>query len=86
MRLLISMLALTLTSCGQSVVTEATQASIEGRVIDNDIMRVTYPNSFKSGSPPYLERDFEAGADFICDEMQIELGYDICSSAEINWR
>jgi len=45
-----------------------------------------YPNSFSPADPPDLERDFEAGADFICDEIKQKRGKDLCSEADINWR
>jgi hypothetical protein len=57
-----------------------------GRVISNELMSEMYPKSFSPGSPEYLERDFEAGADFICDEIKIKYQRDICSESEINWR
>jgi len=34
----------------------------------------------------YLERDFEAGANFICDEIMIKRGRDICAESDINFR
>jgi len=55
-------------------------------VISNESMQEMYPDTFHSGHPPYLERDFEAGADFICDEVKNEIGRDLCSEPSINWR
>lgn len=55
-------------------------------VISNELMQEMYPDTFRSGDPPYLERDFEAGADFICDEVKTETGRDLCSEPNINWR
>lgn len=55
-------------------------------VISNELMQEMYPNTFRDGDPPYLERDFEAGADFICDEVKNEIGRDLCSEPGINWR
>lgn len=55
-------------------------------VISNELMQEMYPDTFRSGDPPYLERDFEAGADFICDEVKNEIGRDLCSEPSINWR
>lgn len=78
-------LALT-TACNSSLIEEAKQAENDGRVIDNEIMSEMYPQSFRPGSPKYLERDFEAGADFICDEIKIKYQRDICSESEMNWR
>ncbi|WP_417592063.1 hypothetical protein [Parasphingorhabdus sp.] len=69
-----------------SLVAEAGRAEIDGRVISNELMAEMYPRSFRPGSPKYLERDFEAGADFICDEIKIEFQRDICSEPEVNWR
>lgn len=72
--------------CGQGVVKEARKAEQEGRIINNEMMASTYPSSFRPGDPPYLERDFEAGADFICDEIKLKRGRDICAENDINWR
>lgn len=72
--------------CKSSVVGEAVRADSEGRVISNELMADMYPNSFRSGSPPYLERDFEAGANFICDQIKIEYRRDICSEPKLHWR
>jgi len=78
-------LALT-TACNTSLIEEAKQAEIDGRVISNELMSELYPQSFRPGSPKYLERDFEAGADFICDEIKAKYQRDICSEEKINWR
>ena len=79
-----------LSGCSQekdkSVVIEAFAAEREGRIINNQMMSSMYPNSFIPADPPYLERDFEAGADFICDEFKQKRGKDLCSEADINWR
>jgi hypothetical protein len=81
------MASLLLTSgCSSPVVTEAKRAEKDGRVISNDLMAQSYPNTFKSGSPSYLERDFEAGADLICDQILYEYKRDICSESKIHWR
>lgn len=66
-------LALFVTACGDEV-------------ISNDVMTTMYPEAFRPGDPPYLERDYEAGADFICDEIEAEYDRDICAEPEINWR
>ncbi len=63
---------------------EARKAERDGRVIDNSVMGQLYHKSYRSGDPVYLERDFEAGADFICDEIKLKERRDICS--EIGWR
>jgi hypothetical protein len=68
------------------VVGEATKALIDGRIISNKMMELLYPSSFHPGNPPYLERDFEAGANLICDEIKLKHGRDFCSEKEINWR
>jgi hypothetical protein len=78
-------LALT-TACNSSLIEEAKHAEKNGRVISNEMMQQMYPKSFSPGSPEYLERDFEAGADFICDEIKIKYQRDICSESEMNWR
>ncbi|MFN3607693.1 MAG: hypothetical protein ACK4Y9_01390 [Hyphomonas sp.] len=65
---------------------EAKNAEQDGRTISNDFMQRYYPRSFRTGSPAYLERDFEAGADFICDEIMHNYGADICAEKEIGWR
>jgi hypothetical protein len=61
-------------------------AACNGEVISNEMMLRMYPQSFRPGDPPYLERDFEAGADFICDEIKLKHKRDLCSEPEINWR
>ena len=73
------------TSCSDLAV-EAIDAEREGRVVNNEIMHEMYPESYKSGEPQYLERDFEAGADFICDEIRFKYGEDLCSSEIMGWR
>lgn len=75
-----------LCGCGQGVLTEAATAQNEGRIINNEMMAATYPGTFRPGKPPYLERDFEAGADFICDEIKLKRGKDICADTDIKWR
>src|SRR3546814_18856717 len=52
-------LALVVSSCGE-----------RDEVISNELMAEMYPETFRPGDPPYSERDFEAGADFICDEIK----------------
>jgi hypothetical protein len=78
-------LALT-TACKSSLIDEAERAEDDGRVISNEMMQQMYPETFRTGTPKYLERDFEAGADFICDEIKIKYQRDICSEPEMNWR
>ena len=73
-------------SCTSPLVDEAKKAERDGRVINNEVMLAMYPASFKSGKPQYLERDFEAGADFICTEIEAKYNRDICSDPKINWR
>ena len=73
-------------ACDSSLVREAKRAERDGEVIDNEIMREMYPGTFRGADPQYLERDFEAGADFICDEVKQELGRDLCSEHSVNWR
>lgn len=75
-----------LSACDSSLVSEAKRAERDDRVISNEMMSSSYPRSFRPGSPPYLERDFEAGADFICDQIRVEYQRDICSEPEMNWR
>lgn len=58
----------------------------DGAVVNNEAMVAMYPSTFRPGSPAYLERDFEAGADFICDEIKVKYQRDICSEPDINWR
>jgi hypothetical protein len=78
-------LALT-TACDSSIIREAKQAVRDERIINNEVMSGMHPQSFRPGHPQYLERDFEAGADFICDEIKIKYKRDICSEPQINWR
>ena len=74
-------------ACGDSsLVQEAREAENDGRIINNEVMSAMYPASYRAGQPQYLERDFEAGADFICDEIKSTYERDICSEDEINWR
>ncbi len=65
---------------------EAKQGEKDGRVINNDLMTATYPSTFRPGNPAYLERDFEAGADFICDEINLKYKRDLCAEDRIEWR
>ena len=73
-------------ACDSAVVDEAQRAEDEGAVVSNEAMKAMYPASFRPGSPVYLERDFEAGADFICDEIKAKYDRDICSEPDIHWR
>jgi|JI6StandDraft_1071083.scaffolds.fasta_scaffold02959_16 hypothetical protein len=76
-------------ACGasdSSLIREAKEAEKEERIIDNELMHENYPKSFRKGNPQYLERDFEAGVDFMCDEFRVQYGRDICAEPEINWR
>jgi hypothetical protein len=53
-------------ACGDfALVRDAKAAEADGRTIHGKVIGATYPQSFTSGGLPYLERDFEAGADFI---------------------
>lgn len=79
-------LLLLVSGCDSSLVTEAREAEDDGRVIDNTLMQSMYPKSYRSGSPKYLERDFEAGANFICDQIRAEYDRDICTEPKMNWR
>lgn len=67
------------------LVSEARSAERDRRVINNDMMEIFYPRSFRAGQPQYLERDFEAGADFICDEILNKYQQDMCSRDGIGW-
>jgi hypothetical protein len=64
----------------------AIKAVIHEHIISNEAMSAFYPSSFRPGSPPYFERDFEAGANFICDEIKIKHGRDLCAEIDIKWR
>ena len=68
------------------MVEAAKEAEQQGAIIDNDMMSQMYPETFEPGRPEYLERDFEAGADFICDEVSRKYGRDVCADPDINWR
>jgi len=74
------------TACDSKLIREAKEAEDEGAVIDNDMMAAMHPQTFRRGSPAYLERDFEAGADFICAEIKAKHRRDLCSEPEINWK
>ena len=85
--LLLGAVLVTLPSCQKTELQqEARQAEKEGRVINNEMMTGTYPSTFRPGSPAYLERDFEAGADFICDEIKLKYNRDLCADEKIGWR
>jgi len=84
-RLLIPSLLL-LSGCSSPIVAEAKKAEKDGRVISNDLMQQWYPNTYKPGTPSYLERDFEAGANLVCDQILYEYKRDICSESKIHWR
>lgn len=73
-------------ACDSAIVDEAQRAEDDGAVISNEAMASMYPETFRPGSPAYLERDFEAGADFICAEIRAKHGRNLCSGPEINWR
>lgn len=73
-------------ACDSAIVDEAQRAEDEGAVVNNQAMEAMYPQTFRPGSPAYLERDFEAGADFICDEIKAKHKRDICSEPDIHWR
>ena len=84
----ISLLTFT-TACGvseSSIIREAKEAERDGRIIDNELMYEMYPKSFRKGNPKYLERDFEAGVNFMCDEFRVQYKRDICAESEIHWR
>src|SRR3546814_10112145 len=66
------------------VVNKAKDAVNRDEIIDNQIMSEMYPQSFRPGTPQYIERDFEAGANFICDEIKAKQKRDICAESEIN--
>ncbi|KMS54443.1 hypothetical protein V474_21420 [Novosphingobium barchaimii LL02] len=83
--LCIPLLGLT-SACDSAVISKAKRAENDGNIIDNDMMTQMYPRSYRPGSPPYLERDYEAGADFICAEIKLKYRRDICSEPEINWK
>lgn len=68
------------------LVKAAISAEKDGRTINNQIMETFYPRSFRAGYPQYLERDFEAGAEFVCDEIQIKYQVDMCSKDGIGWK
>jgi hypothetical protein len=69
-----------------SLVREARSAERDGRTINNEIMQSVYPEAYREGNPEYLERDFEAGADLICDQIRLQHRRDICAEQSIRWR
>lgn len=80
---------LILPSCGitdSPLVKEARSAERDGRVISNELMAEMYPEDFVYGQPEYLERDFEAGADFICDKLERKYERDVCADPDVQWR
>ncbi len=84
--LTLACLAISFSGCDAEVIQEASKAVWDGRVISNEMMTALYPSSFHAGSPPYLERDFEAGANLICDEIKLKYRHDFCAEKDINWR
>jgi len=74
------------TTCDSQIVDEARKAEKGGAIVNNEAMTAMYPHSFRPGSPAYIERDFEAGANFICDEIAQKYERDFCAEPEINWR
>jgi hypothetical protein len=79
-------LLLIASGCESPVVNKAEDAVKKGEIIDNQIMSEMYPQSFRPGTPQFIERDFEAGANFICDEIEAKQKRDICAESDINWR
>lgn len=75
-----------ISACDSPLIQEAQKAEDEGRVISNELMFGMYPQTFRPAQPQYLERDFEAGADFICDEVEAAYERDICAEPDIDWR
>ncbi len=57
-----------------TAISSMTTACDDGSKIDNEIMQLMYPESFRPGNPEYLERDLEAGADFICMRSKYIMG------------
>lgn len=85
--LLLGAVLVTVPACQNTEIQqEARQAEKDGRVINNGMMLGTYPSTFRPGTPAYLERDFEAGADFICDEIKLKYKRDLCADEKIGWR
>ena len=72
--------------CDSAIISEAERAEQAGDIVNNEAMTAMYPNTFRPGSPAYIERDFEAGADSICDEIKVKQHRDICAEPDINWR
>src|SRR3546814_20878000 len=70
-------LLLIASGCESPVVNKAKDAVNRDEIIDNQIMSEMYPQSFRPGTPQYIERDFEAGANFICDETKAKKNRDI---------
>lgn len=80
-----ALLAGPVVACSE-VAIEAQKTKDDGRVVSNEAMVSMYPETYKPGEPQYLERDFEAGADFICDEIELKRGEDVCAADDIGWR
>lgn len=74
------------TACDSQLIREAKEAEDKGATIDNDVMAAMFPQAFRRGDPAYLERDFEAGADFICAQIKTKHKRDLCSEPEIDWK
>lgn len=69
-----------------AIIEEAERAERNGNIISDRLMSEMYPHSYRNSGPQYLERDFEAGADLICDEIERQYERDICAESDINWR
>src|SRR3546814_19751763 len=79
-------LLLIASGCESPVVNKAKDAVNRDEIIGNQIMSEMYPQSFRPGTPQYIERDFEAGAHFICDAINAKQKRDNYAESALNHR
>lgn len=67
------------------IVEQCAMSVKHGNVISNELMLSMYPHTYKVGTPQYIERDYEAGANFICATIKHEYGRDLCAEEKVHW-
>ena len=70
---------------GNPIVEQCAMSVKQGNIINNQLMLSMYPYAYKVGVPEYIERDFEAGANFICAAIKFAYGRDLCAEEPIHW-
>src|SRR3546814_19244315 len=77
-------LLLIASGCESPVVNKAKDAVNRDEIIDNQIMSEMYTQSFRPGPPQYIERDFEAGANFNGPGIKTNQTRTICADSTTN--